>query len=113
MRKGIVCLLLFAALMLAGLTAAADEARLLRQPTISKDFVAFVYANDIWVVPRAGGEARRLTTHPGVEFAPMFSPDGKHIAFSGQYDGNTDVYIVPAMGGEPKRLTYHPAPDSV
>src|SRR5262249_44097133 len=61
---------------------------------------------------RAGGEARRLTTDPGVENDPVFSPDGKSVAFTGQYDGNDDVYIIPAAGGEPKRLTYHPGIDS-
>jgi tricorn protease len=94
------------------LPAFADEARLLRQPTVSADSVAFVYANDIWVVPRTGGEARRLTTFEGAETDPVFSPDGKYIAFTGQYDGNTDVFVVPTIGGEPKRLTYHPYPDS-
>jgi tricorn protease len=92
--------------------ASADEARLLREPTVNADQIAFVYADDIWIVPRSGGDARRLTTHNGTE-NPVFSPDGKYIAFSGQYDGNTDVYIVPAEGGEPKRLTYHPYGDIV
>ena len=92
---------------------AADEARLLREPTVNADRIAFVYANDIWVVSKSGGDARRLTTHNGTEINPVFSPDGKYVAFSGQYDGNTDVYIVPAEGGEPKRLTYHPYSDIV
>lgn len=89
------------------------EARLLRQPTASAEQTAFVYANDIWTAPKSGGKTRRLTTHIGTETNPAFSPDGKIIAFSGQYDGNTDVYIVPTEGGEPKRLTYHPYPDIV
>ena len=91
----------------------AEEARLLRQPTVSENHVAFVYANDIWIVSRQGGQAHRITTHIGSESQPKFSPDGKYIAFSGQYDGNTDVFVVPIEGGEPKRLTYHPYPDTV
>jgi tricorn protease len=93
--------------------AQAEEARLLRQPTASAEQIAFVYANDIWIASKSGGETRRLTTHFGTETNPVFSPDGKTIAFSGQYDGNTDVYIVPSEGGEPKRLTYHPYGDIV
>ena len=104
--------MIFAVVALA-LPALSGEARLLREPTISKDYVAFVYANDIWIVSRAGGSARRVTTHVGSEFSPKFSPDGRYIAFSGQYDGNTDVFIVPVDGGEPKRLTYHPYGDTV
>ncbi len=92
---------------------APEETRLMRQPDISKDSVVFVYAEDLWIVPRAGGEARRLTSHPGDEQFPKFSPDGKWIAFTGEYDGNADVYVIPAEGGEPRRLTYHPANDMV
>ena len=91
----------------------AETARLLRNPAISRDHVAFVYAGDIWVVGRDGGEARRLTTFHGTETEPHFSPDGNWVAFSGQYDGNTDVYIVPLAGGEPRRLTWHPYDDAV
>src|SRR5262249_54018926 len=71
----------------------------------------FAYADDLWIVPRAGGEARRLTTGAGVETDPIFSPDGTQVAFTGQYDGNEDVYVVSAAGGEPRRLTYHPGLD--
>ena len=94
-------------------TQAANEAKLLRTPAITADHVAFVYANDIWIVDRDGGEARRLTTFRGAETDPHFSPDGTQVAFSGQYDGNTDVYVVPVGGGEPRRLTWHPGPDNV
>jgi len=72
-----------------------------------------VYGGDLWTVSIEGGEAMRLTAHPGIEVSPKFSPDGKYIAFSGQYDGNTDVYVVSAEGGEPKRLTFHPGSDLV
>ncbi len=93
--------------------AIAETARLLRNPAISREHVAFVYAGDIWVVGRDGGEARRLTTFHGAEVEPHFSPDGDWVAFSGQYDGNTDVYVVPLAGGEPRRLTWHPDDDVV
>ncbi|HWA84001.1 MAG TPA: hypothetical protein VG820_11225, partial [Fimbriimonadaceae bacterium] len=89
----------------------ADGPLLLRHPSLSKTQIAFSFAGDIWTVPREGGQAVKITSNPGVEGDPCFSPDGSMIAFSGQYDGNTDVYVVPAKGGEPKRLTYHPAPD--
>src|SRR5580704_12584359 len=89
------------------------ETRLLRHPTVSRDTVAFEYAGDLWTVSRSGGQARRLTSTPGVEIDPYFSPDGSQIAFSATVAGNTDVYLVPAGGGELKRLTYHPALDRV
>jgi tricorn protease len=84
---------------------------LLRNPSISKTQIVFEYANDLWLVPREGGEARRLTSGIGNEFNPRFSPDGSQIAFSGEYEGNIDVYVVPATGGTPRRLTYHPSAD--
>ncbi|UCD25879.1 MAG: PD40 domain-containing protein [Gemmatimonadota bacterium] len=80
---------------------------------MSASHVAFVYAGDLWVSNRDGTGVRRLTTHPGNEANPRFSPDGQHIAFSGQYDGNTDVFLVPVSGGPPERLTWHPATDVV
>ena len=93
--------------------APSTETLLLRSPTVSATSVAFVYANDLWVVPRGGGEARRLTVHPGRETNPHFSPDGKWIAFTGEYDGNADVYVVSVDGGDPRRLTFHPGADVV
>jgi tricorn protease len=99
-------------LSLAG-TAGGPGTRLLRTPTVSATHIAFAYANNIWVVERAGGTARRITSFQGQTTNPHFSPDGKWIAFSGDYAGNTDVYVVAAEGGEPKRLTWHPGPDSV
>lgn len=80
--------------------------RLLRFPTLSRDSIAFIYAGDVWAVPRSGGVARQLTSDPGLELFPRYSPDGSLIAFTGQYDGNRDVYVVPAERGEPKRLTF-------
>src|SRR5947209_19653713 len=93
--------------------AASNPPLLLQKPTLSKTQIAFVYAGDLWTVPREGGDARRLTTGPGIETNPFFSPDGSTIAFTGEYDGNIDIYTVPAEGGVPKRLTWHPAPDTV
>ncbi len=93
------------------LRADAAGPLLLQKPTVSRTHVAFVYGDDLWIVPRQGGDARRLTSGVGVETDPVFSPDGSRIAFTGQYDGNTDVYVIPAEGGEPRRLTYHPGPD--
>src|SRR5262245_12964001 len=89
------------------------DARMLRQPSVSKDQIAFVYAGDIWLVPKKGGAAVRLTSSPGEESFPRFSPDGTKVAYSASYDGNVDVYVAPAIGGEPKRLTYHPMADRV
>ncbi|HYM00684.1 MAG TPA: hypothetical protein VEZ90_17145, partial [Blastocatellia bacterium] len=86
---------------------------LLRFPDISGDQVVFTYAGDLWTASRNGGSARRLTANPGVEEFAKFSPDGKWIAFTGEYDGNVDVYVVSSGGGEPKRLTYHPGDDQV
>ncbi|HEX4673846.1 MAG TPA: PDZ domain-containing protein [Steroidobacteraceae bacterium] len=95
-------------------TAADDtEIRLLRQPSVSKDHLAFVYAGDIWISDRDGRNPSRITSHPASEFAPHFSPDGNWIAFSAAYDNNIDVYVVSASGGQPRRLTWHPAADLV
>ncbi len=93
--------------------AQAGGTRLLRTPTVSATQIAFAYAQNIWTVPTAGGLARRITSFQGQTSNPHFSPDGKWIAFSGEYAGNLDVYVVPAEGGEPKRLTWHPGADTV
>jgi tricorn protease len=84
----------------------ADEARLLRFPTIHGNRIVFTYAGDLYTVPASGGVARRLTSHEGFESFAHFSPDGKWLAFTGQYDGNTEVYVMPSEGGVPRRLTY-------
>jgi tricorn protease len=78
---------------------------------VSRDSIAFEYAGDLWIVGRGGGQARRLTSTPGAEIDPYFSPDGSQIAFTSTVAGNTDVYVVPSAGGNPKRLTYHPGVD--
>ena len=100
-------------LITVAVQANAQGTQLLRQPTISESSIVFVYANDLWIVSKDGGDARRLTSSEGQESFPHFSPDGKLIAFTGQYDGNTDVYVVPTEGGQPLRLTWHPGPDQV
>jgi len=86
---------------------------LLRFPTVSKTQIVFNYGGDLWIVPREGGNAHRLTSGIGTEALPYFSPDGTMIAFTGEYDGNRDVYVVPATGGVPRRLTYHPSDEYV
>ncbi len=106
-----VATLLF--LAVAAVSSGQAQTLLLRQPTVSAGHIAFAYANNIWIVSRSGGEARRLTSFQGQEVNPKLSPDGQWVAFSGQYGGNTDVYMVPAEGGIPTRLTWHRDPDLV
>jgi tricorn protease len=89
------------------------DTRLLSQPAVSGNHVAFIYADDLWVADLDGNNVRRLTSDIGVESHPVFSPDGKTIAFSAQYDGNTDVYTIPVEGGSATRLTWHPGVDIV
>lgn len=96
-----------------GSAFANDGTRLLRQPDISAEHLTFVYGGDIWLSDKNGHNPRQLTSHPASEFAPKFSPDGKWIAFSANYDNNTDVYMVPVSGGAAKRLTFHPGADTV
>src|SRR6185437_4895440 len=93
--------------------AAQVDARTLREPTVSATQIAFIYGGDIWIMPKAGGTAQRLTTARGEESFPHFSPDGATIAFTADYDGNDEVYTIPAAGGEATRLTYHPSADRV
>jgi len=102
-----------AAALFVATSLSAQPARLLRQPTVSARHVAFAHAGDIWVVDRAGGAARRLTTMPGAESHPQLSADGSQVAFSATIGGNLDVYLVATAGGEPKRLTWHPEEDEV
>lgn len=115
MRDALRCPRLAAALLLAAAApagaAAQVDARLFRYPDVSADRITFVYANDIWVVPKSGGMAQRLTTPAGEESFPRFSPDGSRIAFSGNYDGNEDVYVISVAGGLPTRVTWHPEQD--
>lgn len=91
--------------------AADDATLLLRQPALSADHLAFVYAGDLWLAQRDGSAPRRLTSHVAEENTPIFSPDGKQIAFAGSYDDNIDVYVISVDGGQAKRLTWHPGAD--
>ena len=93
--------------------ANGTDTRLLAQPAVSATHVAFVYAGDLWSAKLDGSEIRRLTTSEGPVSNPAFSPDGRKLAFSAQYNGNTDVYVVGVEGGAPTRLTWHPGPDVV
>ena len=101
--------LLTLALFAAALLPAASTTVLPQQPALSKTHIVFTWAGDLWIVPRQGGQARRLTTAPGIETNAIFSPDGETIVFTGAYDGNADLFSIPVSGGQPKRLTYHPA----
>lgn len=88
--------------------SANNEARLLRFPDTNGDKVVFSYAGDLYTANSSGGTARKLTSHIGYEMFAKFSPDGKQIAFTGQYDGNTEVFVIPSQGGDPVRLTFTP-----
>lgn len=104
---------IFAAIILFSISAFAQTGanenltRLLRFPDINGNMIAFVYAGDIWTVAASGGTARRLTSHAGLELFPKFSPDGRWIAFSAEYDGTRQIYVVSSDGGEPRQLTFH------
>lgn len=108
-------ILVIAAFVVCAISSFAQSGSpmLFRQPTMSRTHIVFVFAGDLWSVPRAGGSAIRLTSSNGNENNPMFSPDGNWVAFTGEYDGNVDVYVIPASGGEPKRVTFHPGADVV
>jgi tricorn protease len=92
---------------------AGSEGRLMRFPDIRGDRIVFSYGGDLWLVGSTGGVARRITSHPGLELFPKFSPDGKWIAFTGQYDGHFNVFVIPAEGGEPKQLTFNPGGEHI
>ncbi len=113
--KTVIALALIIFLSCPGALFAIDskDTRMLSQPAISADHIAFIYAEDLWVANLDGSQPRRLTVDKGIESNPYFSPDGKTIAFSAQYDGNTDVFTIPVEGGTPTRLTWHPAADIV
>jgi len=95
-------------IFLINISFAAIQARFVHDPDIYKDKIVFSYEGDLWIVSSSGGTASRLTSFPGDEFAPKFSPDGKEIAFTGSYDGSYNVYVMPVEGGKPERITYNP-----
>jgi tricorn protease len=115
--RRLACTRLLLALFLSGVAPAraqisTNDTRLLSQPAIGGERIAFAYAGDLWTAGVDGGDVRRLTSAIGEEAAPVFSPDGRWIAFAGNYDGNVDVYVIAAAGGEPRRLTWHPGNDT-
>ena len=99
-------MIIFTLTLSIGILLAQEETKLLRFPTTSQSQVVFTYAGDLYTTSDQGGLARRLTSHPGYEMFAKFSPDGKTIAFTGQYDGNTEVFTIPSEGGIPTRITY-------
>jgi len=109
MKTKVYLFLFFILLLFSGIAYAPQEARVLRFPSIHNDQIVFTYAGDLYTVSSTGGLARKLTSHEGFEVFARFSPDGEHIAFTGEYDGNREVYLIPSSGGIPKRLTYTPA----
>jgi tricorn protease len=102
-----LCLVAVSALAQNAAIPEPIDARLMQMPAVSRTQIAFVYAGDIWIAPKTGGTALRLSSPRGTEQFPRFSPDGTQLAFSGNYDGNLDLYVMPAGGGEPRRVTHH------
>ena len=112
-RVNAILVLLQIALAALSFAQPMPEGRLMRFPDVTKDRIVFSYGGDLWLVAREGGVARRITSHPGQELFGKFSPDGKWIAFTAQYDGNYNVYVIPSEGGEPKQLTFHPGGEPI
>ena len=96
-----------------GCVAQGQGSHLMRFADVHQDKVVFTYEGDLWLASTDGGDAWRITSDPGMEVWAKFSPDGKRLAFTAQYDGGMDVYVMDARGGVPARLTYHPAMDRV
>ncbi len=111
-KRMLAAALLTSSMFATPLSAQAQETKLLRDPALSDTAMAFVYAGDIWIANTDGSNPRRLTSHPGDERDPIFSPDGTKIAFTADYDGNDDVFVIAADGGQPQRLTWHPGADT-
>ncbi len=107
MLRGIVSIIFLTIFLLPFVPARATK--LLRFPDIHGNRVVFTYGGDLWMAPSGGGDARRLTAHPGLELFAKFSPDGKWIAFTGQYEGDEQVYVIPSAGGAPRQMTFYPA----
>ena len=107
--RSVVCAA--SSVLLFSSSALAQKAHLLQKPALTRTTIVFNYAGDLWSVDRNGGKASRLTVGVGLETAPVVSPDGRTVAFSGEYDGNTDVFTIPIEGGVPERVTYHPSAD--
>ena len=99
--------------ILGTITTAQTIGKLFRYPDVSQTQIAFSYGGDIWTVAKEGGLATQLSSPKGSEISPKFSPDGKQIAFSGNYDGNIDIYVIPSQGGLPTRVTHHGMADRI
>ena len=99
--------LIFALVALGALAQAQVDARMMQNPDVSKTHIAFSYGGDLWIVPKEGGTALKLSSPAGQELFAKFSPDGSEIAYNANYNGNTDVYVVPALGGIPRQVTHH------
>jgi len=97
----------------AQVSTSIPDARLLRYPDVGRDSIVFLFANDLWIVPRSGGMARPLATGAGAEVFPRFSPDSSEVAFMGSYEGGRDLYILPVGGGPPRRVTHHPTAETL
>ncbi|MCR4860435.1 MAG: PDZ domain-containing protein [Bacteroidales bacterium] len=106
MKKLLIALISFTAVLSMSAAPTTEEARLLRFPAVGGGKIVFCYAGNLYSVDVNGGRAVKLTSDVGYECFPKISPDGKTVAFTAQYDGNTEVYTIPITGGEPKRLTY-------
>src|SRR5271167_5168626 len=111
MKKAVLALAILSISLAFASFAQDGKPLLLRQPTLSRTDIAFMYGNDLWKVSREGGEAIRLTAGPGIKRGPHFSPDGQWIAFTGEYDGKLNVYVLAAGGGNPRRVTFGSGPD--
>ena len=111
MKKFVLALAILLVSLAFTSSAQDDKPLLLRQPTLSRTDIAFMYGDDLWKVSREGGDAIRLTAGPGIKRGPHFSPDGQWIAFTGEYDGKLNVYVISANGGTPRRVTFHAGPD--
>ncbi len=104
----IIKFLLFSFLFIFNISLFAQiDARMLQHPNVSSTHITFVYGGDVWLVPKEGGTAVKLSSPKGSEMFPKFSPDENQIAFNGNYDGNADIYVMPVKGGVPDRITYH------
>ncbi|MEO1535990.1 MAG: hypothetical protein AAFS11_10610, partial [Planctomycetota bacterium] len=112
-RISIAAALIAAAGLASPVVAQADEphAGMLRYPDVSSSEIVFVYANDLWIVSRDGGQARPLASPAGQEMFPKFNRDGSMVVFQGNYDGDRDLYTMPTTGGLPTRLTHRPGPE--
>jgi len=106
MKNLIFCFLMLFVASIGNIYAQVN-AKMLQYPDVSATHITFTYGGDVWVVSKEGGTANKLTSAKGTELLARFSPDGKQIAFSGNYNGNVDVYVMPSLGGLPQRITHH------